>query len=76
MKWQLISLECGEDVTVKHYRLFKLFGARLHYRPEINCWEFRLSYFSMVHSPKPMQEGLKLSIPIPFMKDDHWLSYR
>jgi len=75
MKWQLIPRYPEETITVKHYRLFSLFGARLHRRPEINCFEFRLAYLTIVHTPKPLQQGRKISIPIPFMKNDHGVNY-
>lgn len=77
MKWQSISRDefdypklCGE-ITIKNYRWLKLLGARLHDDPVRNCWTFRLSYFHCYHCSKPMQSGKGVSIPIPFMKNDH-----
>ncbi len=75
MKWQLIPRYPEETITVKHYRLFKLFGARMHNKAEIDCFEFRLAYFTMVHTPKPLQQGKRITIPIPFMKKDHGIGW-
>ncbi len=71
MKWQVIPRYPEEEITVRHYRWLKLFGARMHVRAELNCCEFRLAYFSIIHSPRPLQQGKRISIPIPFMKNDH-----
>lgn len=75
MKWQLIPRYAEKTITVKHYGLFKLFGARLHSRLELNCFEFRLAYFTIVHKLAPLQQGKRISIPIPFMKDDHGIGW-
>ena len=76
IKWQLLPLEdMIGDIHIKHQRLLKLFGARLHPRPEKMLYEYRLAYFTIVHSPKPMQERKRILIPIPFMKDDHGIMW-
>lgn len=74
MKWQLIPHYPEKTITVRHYRWLKLFGARMHNRPEINCFEFRLAYFTIVHTHSLFQ-GLRIEIPIPFIKDDHGIGW-
>lgn len=76
MKWQLIPHYYPEEtIKIKHYTLLSRFGVRLHFRPEIDCWEFRLAYFTIVHKLKPMLQGRQISIPIPFMKNDHGIGW-
>ena len=76
-KWQLIERfqKNHKDITIKHYKLLKLFGATLHSRPEIDAYEFRLSYFRIL-STGTLQFHEHLAIPIPFLKFDIDLCFR
>ena len=77
-KWQIISshsqIQDG-GIQIKHYRLLKLLGARLHNKPEIDALEFRLSYFRIL-STGTLQLHEYLAIPIPFLKFDIDLCFR
>ena len=72
MKWQRISMEDEkEHITIKHYRILKIFGARLFLIPEILCWQFRFAQFSVRYSPASFTEHKHgFTIPIPFMRND------
>lgn len=73
MKWQIIpryGREVKKETTLKHYRLLKFFGARLHARIEIDAYEFRLAYFDILFLPGFLQRHVILHIPILFMKRD------
>lgn len=71
-KWQLITRygrQTEEETTIRHYRLFKFFGCRLHSRPEIEAYEFRPAYFRIL-TFGCLQHKIYLAIPIPFIKYD------
>ena len=77
MKW--ISSKYDEQIgckvyDIKHEKLLKFLGFRLHLVAEIVDYEFRMSFLKFGYSPAPMIMSTKtLAIPIPFMKRDHGL---
>lgn len=76
MKWQVIPHYPEEEITVRHYKWLKPFGARLHRIVERDCSEFRFAYFKITKSDAPLQYRIILSIPIPWMKNDFVISVR
>ena len=78
MKWQIISRESeikDGAIQIKHYSLFKFFGATLHDRVELDAYEFRPAYFRIL-STGMLQIHEYLAIPIPFIKFDIDLCFR
>jgi len=76
MKWQMVPRYGKETTTVKHYGLLKFFGAKLRHRSEIDCFEFRPAYFTILQMPAPFVVRRIFSIPIPWMKTDFVISWR
>lgn len=70
-KWQFMSYESAGEI--KHYKLLRTFGARLHLRAEWLGFQYRLAYFVLGIQIHPLQIGPHIKIYIPFMKHDKGL---
>ncbi len=78
MTWQVIpkfNYKKGRDSNSDdiNRKWLKYFGATLHSRPEIQCDEWRLSYFAFSQPYRAKTVGRVIKIYIPFMRKDHGL---
>ncbi len=76
MKWQIIpkwnyEKDRGTNNDDVDRKWLKYIGATLHSRPELQCDEWRLSYFAISQPYRENTVGKIFKIYIPFMRKDH-----